>query len=800
MNFSKILSYALRVVNRNRAYSAINLLGLSLGLTIFTLIVLFVRYEFGYDRYHANYDRIYRIVRDGESEYLGSKRFAVVSAPTAEALKETVKETEFVSRMGQRGNLLVTVNGNSFMEEDYYAVDPDFFKMFSLEVLAGERSALLTDPSNIVLDESTAIKYYGSITDAIGKSLSAELFDPLGEYVVQSVVRDMPFQSHFRGGIFIPFEPYVKIIQPQDLTQWDSNNYWIFFTLQPGTDITAAEDLLHAYLGPKLTGYDVPPKAMFQPLSDVHLGERVNFDIGTVGNKDQLYIFLCIGILVLVIACINYINMATARAANRAKEIGVRKVNGALRIDLIIQFMFEAFLSVIVAAVVAIIAVVLLLPAYNEFLTKEISANVLREPTSIMFAVLLIAAVATTAGAYPAFLFSAFKPVHVLKGRLQQSHNSRLRNVLVVFQFVVSGTLVFCTLIVWKQMEFVKNKDLGFNREHIVTVRLRDGALRSKSEEIRQMLLSNPAISKVSASMSLPTGMRSSNGRVWQGKNGEQRLSVYINQVDPNFIDLYQMRMIAGNNLTPTSRSTERSMDIVVNETLVRELGFSNDEILNREFIRANVDTFRVIGIVADFHYQDFKLKIEPMELRGFDWGPPNYLSVKVQGNDPQPVIDHIRKSLASISEKYPFEYSYYDEIYSKTFVAEAKVSELMSVFSVIAILIAALGLYGLILHMVNQRMKEIGIRKTLGAGSLSIVRLLSGKFGLLIMIGYTISCVIGYYGIQKWLDGFAYKVSPAVSDFTITLIAIAVIAGVAVTSRIAVALRINPAAVLKQD
>lgn len=800
MSFDKIITYTLRVIDRNRAYSAINLLGLSLGLTIFTLIVLFVRYEFGYDEYQVNYDRIYRIVRDGESDYLGSSRFAVVSAPTAGAIKETVREADHVSRIAYRGTLLVTVNENSFLEDNYRAVDPEFFNIFSVEVVAGDKDQLLANPTDIVLDRSTAIKYFGSVEGAIGQTLNVQGWNPIGDYVVQSVIEEMPFRSHFRATMLFAFEPYVKIIQPRDLEQWDSNNYWLAFTLREGTDVSAAQDRLNAYLAPKLVGRENPPRAIFQPLSDVHLGEYANFDLNATGNKDQLYIFVCIGILVLVIACINYINMATARATNRAKEIGVRKVNGALRVDLIIQFMFEAFASVIVAAVVAIGTVWLLLPAYNAFLSKEMSMDILLEPTSVMFAVGLIVSVALIAGSYPALLFSAFKPIHVLKGRFHQSHNSKMRNVLVVFQFVVSGTLVFCTLIVWKQMELVKNKDLGFNREHIITVRLRDQAHRHRIGEIKQMLLSNSAISAVSGSMSLPTGMGSNTGRNWQGKNGEQHLSIYINQVDPDFIDLYEMKLIAGSNLAPTSRSRERSMDIVVNETLVRELGFSNDEILNREFIRPTIDTFRVIGVVADFHYRDFKLKIEPMELRAFDWGPPNYLSIKVQGVELQSVVDHIRTTLASISDKYPFEYSYYDDVYNKTFLAEAKTSKLMTVFSVVAIAIAALGLYGLILHMVNQRMKEIGIRKTLGAGRMSIIRLLSGKFGALILIGYAIACGIGYYGIEKWLEGFAYRVSPTAVDFIVTLVAIALIAGLAVSSRVATALRINPATVLKQE
>jgi len=794
MNFSKIIAYSLRIVNRNRAYSVINLLGLSLGLIVFTLIILFVNYESGYDRYHVNYDRIYRIIRDGEAEYLGSTKMVIVSAPLADAIKETVKGTDRVTRICRRKEALVMADGRSFFEKEIHAVDPDAFKIFSFDVIAGEKINLLTDPANVVISESMAIKYFSSPQEAIGKTLSVEASQQLGDHVVQAVIRDMPFQSHFRMDIIFQFESTVKTLQPRDLTDWKNNNYWIYLTLREGTDIPAAEKALNAYVAPNLK-QDHPPICLFQSLSDVYLGERMNFDLAVVSDKDRLYVFLFIAVLVLVIACINYINMATARAANRAKEIGVRKVNGALRVDLIIQFLAEAFMSVIAAAAIALGAVLLMLPLYNVFLDKQISLDLLLQPGSLLFVGSLIFVVAMIAGAYPAFLFSSFKPIDTLKGTFRQSHNSRLRNILVVFQFVVSGTLVFGTLIVWKQMSFMKNKDLGFNRDHIIIVPIRDIELRRKHSEIREALLRHPGIINVSASQQVPTGIRSNMSRNWQTKEaGEQVLSVYHNQIDSNYLRLYDMKLLAGSNLSVNSQKN----DAVVNEELVRQLGYTNEEVIGVAFPHG--DTTRIVGVVSDFHFQDFRLKIEPVDFKRFNWGPPQFLSVKVEGNSIQSSLDHIESTLASISEKYPFEYTFYDEYYGRTFITEAKTSKLMSVFTTVAIMIAALGLYGLILHMVNQRLKEIGIRKTLGAGSLSIVRLLSGKFGILILVGYAISCVVGYYGVVRWLDGFAYKISPTMSDFVITLVAIGLIAGLAVYSRIAVALRINPAAVLKQE
>lgn len=794
MNFNKILAYTLRILNKNRVYSAINLLGLSLGLCVFTLIVLFVRYEFGYDKYHANLDKMYRIIRDAGGDYLGSSKYAIAAAPLAEALHETVKEADHITRIARGNNFLVQAQGNSFFEEQYFAVDPEYFKIFTTEVIAGQANKLLTDPANVVLTESMAVKYFGSARDAIGKSIIAERGKVLGDFLVQAVIRDIPFQSHFRPKILFQFEAIVKATQASDLTSWGNNNYWIYFTLQPGVDIRSSEQALNAYVKPQLQ-QDNPPVISFQPVADVYLGDKANFDLATVGDATRLYVFLCIGVLVLSIACINYINMATARASNRAKEIGIRKVTGALRVDLILQFLFEAVLSTVIATVIALITIVLILPAYNQFLVKEISLEFLLEPASLFFAGSLVAGVALISGAYPAFLFSSFKPIHTLKGSFKKSHNSSLRNALVVFQFIVSGTLVFGTLIVWKQMEFMKNKDLGFVREQIIIIPLRDKLLSDKYAEIGTLLRNNPDILNVSGSMKPPTGISSSMGRKWPTKNGEQSLDVYHNQIDTNFLDLYQMKLVAGSNLS----SASQKIDAVVNETLVRELGYTNDEVVGRLFAR-QWDSTRIVGVVADFHFQDFRLKIEPVDFKKFAWSGPQVLSVKVTGNNMSAVLADIEETLAGISEKYPFEYTFYDEWYGKTFISEAKTSKLMTLFSTVAIVIAALGLYGLILHMVNQRMKEIGIRKTLGAGSFSIIRLLSQRFGVLILTGYVVSCVIGYYGVTQWLTGFAYKISPTLLDFVITLAAIVAIAALAVYSRILVALRLNPATVLKQD
>jgi putative ABC transport system permease protein len=793
MNFSNIISYSLRVFNKSRVYSAINLLGLSLGLTIFSLIALFAKYEFGYDKHNANFDRIYRVAKNSDGQYLGISKSVIVAEPLAGAIKESVKEVDRVTRVARRSDLLVKTDNKSFFETWLIGVDPEYFDIFSMDVIAGEGKDLLNDASDVVLTESLAINYYGSATNAIGKTMALEQHKSIGDYVVKAVIRDIPFQAHFRPQMFLQFDALVRATQPGDIGFWNNNNYWIYLTMLPGTDVAAAEKSLNEYVKPYMG--EKPPILFFQPLSDIHLGDRMNFDFALVGSKDSLYIFLSIGVLVLIIACINYINMATARAINRAKEIGVRKVNGALRFDLIVQFLAEAFISTLVSAVVALIAVALILPSFNQFVEREIFLDVLLQLKSVAFIALLLATVAIIAGSYPAFLFSSFKPIQTLRGTFRQSHNSRLRNVLVVFQFIVSGTLVFGTLTVLRQMEFVKNKDLGFVREHIILVQLRDERLKNKYSEIRELLLRNPEVKNVAASMRPPTGIQATMGRDWPGKNGKLHISAYHNQIDTNFVNLYQMKLVAGSNLTSTSGKN----DAIVNEALVRELGYTNDEVVGKLFAR-DWDSTRIVGVVGDFHFRDFKLKIEPVDFKRFNWGPPDFLSIKIHGNNVQSTLDYIQKTLARISEKYPFEYTFYDEWYGKTFVAEQKTSKLMTAFASVAIIIAALGLYGLILHMVNQRMKEIGIRKTLGAGSMSIIKLLSGKFGVLILIGYVIACGIGYYGVTTWLDAFAYKISPGVSDFVITLLAIMIIAGVAVYSRIAVALGINPASVLKEN
>jgi putative ABC transport system permease protein len=793
-NLSHLIKFLARVINRSKVYAAINFFGLSMGLFVFMLIALYVTYEFGYDRHNEKYNHIYRVVRDHAGNYMGTEKFVVSAAPIADAVRSSIPEANYVTRIGKRGNMLVTIGDKSFYETEYYSGEPDLFNIFSLEVIAGPSTGLLSEHGQVVITESQAVKYFGSVADALGKTITAQTNKPLSDFVVQAVIRDMPHQSHFRMNIIFPF---MQLIRPDDLVAWNNNNHWIYFTLRPGADLVAAQARLQAEVHSHL-GEDDKSVMLLQPLSDVYTGERMNFDLTVVSSADRLYVFACIGFLVLVIACINYINMATARASNRIREIGVRKVNGALRGDLVFQFMTESYLMVTVSAIVAIAATFLVLPSYNSFLEKHITFNFFTQPALFLFLLALVLLVGTAAGIYPALVFSAFKPITALKSMIKQSHNSRLRHALVVVQFVISGTLIFGTLVVWRQMNYIRDKDLGFNREHVIMINLRDMKLREKHAEIKQKLLLNPAILAAAASRQPPTGIESQQGRRWQTKdNGEQRVEVYINHVDSSFLNFYDIKLLEGSNIT----SGFSAIDAVVNETLVRELGYTNEEIIGRSFITGNRgDTTRIAGVVKDFHFHDFKMKIRPMEFRKFIWGPPEHISIRVDQRHMPAALEYAEATLREFSEAYPFEYVFYDDHYYNTFKAEAKTSRLMTVFAVVSIFIASLGLYGLILYTVDQRVKEISIRKVLGAGGASIVRLLTGRFAFLILAGYIVSCALGFYATERWLEVFAYKVSPGMMELTVTLVTMLMITCIAIYSRIRIALRVNPAVVLKGE
>lgn len=789
-----LIKISFRLIKRNRAYSIINFSGLSLGLAAFILIYLYVSYELSYDKYNENFDTIYRVNKEGDSEYMGSNKFAVTQAPLADVMRQQIPEITHVTRIATQGNLLVTAGREPFFEDLYHAVDPEAFDIFTFEVLAGSTNKILDNPRSVVLTESVATKFFGSAENAVGKTIKAETFKDLGEFEVESVIKDMPSNSHFTMKIIFQFEAIVKLVQASDLTSWGNSNYYNYIRLKPDASASAVEAKLMEATRSHFNENNTQPAFKLQPLHDLYLGQRVNFAPGLNGNINQVFIFSCIGILVLLIACINYTNMATARASNRAKEIGLRKVTGAKRSELIVQFIGEAIFMSVLSMIVAYAAVSLILPSFNSFLDKNITLSIQSQPVLILVLAALTLLVGTVAGIYPALVLSSLKPTQTLKGTFKTGNKLYLRDALVVFQFVISGALIFSTLVVWRQMNFVDNKDLGFNREQIVIVELHEQELRKKAGFIKEQLLHNPNIVKVSASSRAPSQVVSNQGRTWRLRDGEKDLQVYYCEIDSSFLNLYEIKLLAGKNLSATSHHN----DVVVNESLVQELGYTNQEIVGTLFVHG--DSTNVIGVVQDFHFQDFREKIQPLRLKNFVWGPPRYLSLKINEADMQGTLKFVEETFNAISDKYPFEYAFYDDVYYRSYLAEIKTAKIMGWFAGIAILIATMGLYGLVLFVLNQRIREIGIRKVLGASSTSIIRLMSSHFVILVLIGYLVACSIGYYGMSQWLDQFAYRIPLSFEIFLLTLVALAAITGTTVFLRVRQATLVNPASILKQE
>lgn len=787
-----LIKISLRLVTRNRTYSVINFFGLSLGLFAFILIYLYVSYELSYDSYHKNSDTIYRVYKQGESEYMGSNKFAVTQAPLASVIGQ-LPEVDYTTRILSSGNLLVTVGKESFFEDKYYAVDPEAFNMFTLDLAAGSKKGILSNPKSVVLNETMAKKYFSSAENAIGKTISAESYTNLGEFVVEAVIKDMPRNSQFTMSIIFQFEATVSLIQPGDLTSWNNSNYYNYVMFKPGADIAAAGAKVMESVKSNF-GDDKPPEYKFQPLSNVYLGERINFDIGPTGSMSRIYIFLCIGALVLLIACINYTNMATARASKRAKEIGLRKVTGASRSELMLQFIGEAVFMSVLSMIIAYGAVMLTLPYFNSFLEKSIVLSFQAQPLLIVVLLALTILVGVIAGIYPALVLSSMNPALTLKGSVKSSNRISLRDALVVFQFVISGTLIFATLVVWNQLQFIEHTNLGFNKEQIVTVKLRDRTLQEKASAIKQKLLQNPNILKVAASSKAPSQVSSNQGRTWDVRGEKKSLQVYYCEIDSSFLNVYEIKLLAGQNLSATSGHN----DVLINESLVKELGYTNEEIVGTLF--AHGDSTHVVGVVQDFHFQDFKQKIQPLRMKNFVWGPPSCLSLKVNEAGMQQTLQFVEETLSSISDKYPFEYAFYDDIYNRAYVSEIKTGKMMGWFAGVAIFIATMGLYGLVLFVLNQRLREISIRKVLGASGISILKLLSSRFVILVVIGYALACTIGYYGMEKWLSEFVYRIPLSFGIFLLTLLVMIAITGLTIFFRVRQATAVNPAVVLKHE
>jgi putative ABC transport system permease protein len=770
--FRNYLKIAFRSLRKSKGFTALNIIGLAAGLGVCLLIVLYVTDELSYDRYNVNADRIYRI---DEDSYINNTRFdaVTVSKFLGPTLVASYPKIQQMVRFRNPGNQLVRKGNDHILEHHFVFADSTIFKVFTLPMIAGDPNTALNNPHSIVIDESAARRYFNS-TDVIGRTL--EVGSNNTSLKITGVIRDMPEQSQFHFSFIRPLRDAYYFNDPDD-NNWLSTNYYTYILAQPGTtraevqkDVDAVvnlhigralQEMVHASVADLEKAGNHFRYRIF-PLTDVHLHSNKSYELEANSNIQFVYIFSVIAVLILLIACVNFMNLSTARSANRAREVGIRKVAGSTKGHLILQFLTESILLSLFSLVLALGIAVLLLPMFNQLAGKSLHPDVLFSGRFLPLLILLVLLVGCLAGSYPAFYLSSFQPIHVLKGKMAAGFKSSwLRSSLVVFQFFISIGLIVSTLVIYRQLHYIRNKEVGFNRDQVLVIHDTWALGRDGTTNLRQDLLTLAGVTDVTVTGDLPTvgGDQYRQPGWFRDASLDARKAFFLTtlMVDDHYVPTLGMQIVKGRNFDLAQFPTDSS-GIVLNEAAVAMLGVKDPLNLiiwskDHEF---PARPFHVVGVVKDFNYNSMHDRIQPlgMVVSPF-WGS---MAIRFHTSDVFSLIRQVERKFHAAKQGLPFSYTFMDNDFDKLYHAEQQTGQIFIAFAVFAILIACLGLFGLVTYAAEQRTKEIGIRKVLGARVSSIVGLLSRDFTMLVGISALIAFPIAWWAMYKWLETFAYR------------------------------------------
>jgi len=748
-NYIKI---AFRNLWRHKSFSLINIVGLAVGMTAFLLIVMYVSFETSYDKFHAKADQVYRLNVDIKSAN-DVLKFSSSSAPMGPAIKADFPEVLESVRIFP-DEALVKVNNQLFQENRVITTEPSFFNVFSFPLVKGDPKTSLKNPYSMVLTETTAKKYFGT-ANPIGKTLYIGGKDLV---TITGIAKDAPANSQFKFDMLYSISTIEKKY-PGRLEQWGNFGNFTYLLLDKNANPAQLQSKFPAFLKRLISeenrkgGQDY---ALFlKPLKDVYMDPRGGFEQGSLSN---VYIFSVVALFILLIAAINFINLTTARATERAKEVGVRKVIGAVRNQLTIQFLGESVILCLVSFVLAVVLVSLLLPMFNQLAGKIISQTIL-EHGYVLFLLIISLLIGLVAGAYPALALSAFKPVMILKGRFSSSSKGALlRKGLVVFQFTISIILIVGTLVVYRQLNYMRNQPLGFEKNQMVTLDFgNDDDVIKSYESIKNEFRSIPNVLAVTVSHGLPgRGSANAHSEFENRQGAMQPLNINMYDVDYDFIPEYGMKIIAGRTFSK-DYGTDTTKATVINEATVKILGYASPkDAIGKKFSQWGRDG-QIIGVVKNFHYRSLQENVEPLNMRV---NPSNarIFTLKIAATGVPATIAAIETKWKSLIPQRPFNYTFVDDNFNKQYAGEERFGKLFMYFAVLAIFISCLGLLGLASYSTLQRTREIGIRKVLGASIPGIVNMLSKEFLILVVIAAFIAFPLSWYGMNSWLKDFAYK------------------------------------------
>ncbi|HUF11309.1 MAG TPA: ABC transporter permease [Rhodothermales bacterium] len=752
------VTLAIRNLRKHAAYTFINVIGLTLGIACCLLILIFVKGELGFDRFHENASRLYRLDKVVTPRTGSIERDVITSGPMGPALAADYPEVEQAVRVLPWFDDVLTTHGETSIKlSNTVFADSNFFDVFSFGLLRGDPSTALAAPLSIVLSEETAHTFFGE-DDPVGRRLIG--MNGL-EFTVTGIVENTPTNSHLLYDAVASWSSLSPEVAGQDFTwlaSWFPQAVYTYLLLAPEADAEALEvklvDFMRRHFPQRAEQYAL----YLQPLSGVYLdsSDLLHNRKVRAGNRTYVYLFAVVAALVLLIACINFMNLSTARAAKRAREVGVRKVLGASRGQLIRQFLGESFLTTAVALILALWVVELAMPGFRALTAKPLVSGVWQSPAILAGLVGVLLGVGLMAGAYPAFFLSGFRPVHARKGGDDPSRSALPRQVLVTLQFTISIALIVGTIVVYRQMDFLLSKDLGFKKDQIVVLPIEDTEMSRNFDAFKQMLLDHPSVTHVTGSNRVPGEGMMSFGINPEGKSQDQTWTATAIRVDDfDFLDTYGLELVAGRYFDPQF-TTDSTHAVVINEALARSLGW-DDPVGKRLDVPGEVTEGTVIGVVKDFHFSSLRQVIEPLLF----YVAPRHaeLSLRISGEDIPSTLAYIRRSWETFDNAYPFEYKFLDEAFARLYHNEQRLSKTLGLFSGLAILIACLGLFGLASYTTELRAKEVGLRKLLGATVESIVLLLSKEFARLVVVALAVATPIAYVAMQRWLADFAYRV-----------------------------------------
>jgi len=798
---------AFRSMRKQRGYLLINVGGLAIGLTSFLFITLYVVHELSYDRFHENYENIYRLKVVGRLAG-GELDQAVTAAPMSQAMINDYPEVLHSTRVTQLGAWLIVFGDNKFNEDGVLFADSTFFDVFDFKLLRGDPKTALVRPRSIILTEEYAKKYFGDM-DPMGQKMIVEV-DTIF-YTVTGVIQDVPDNSHIKFDMLASMSTYPGMANNPN---WISHNFYTYIVVKDGIEKSVLQDkfrgMLIKYVGPQIQqflGYSLDDFKKsgndfgyeLEPLKDIHLKGATQYNLEPAGSLATVYIFAVIALLILIIAIINYINLATAKSAGRAKEVGIKKVVGVNRSGLIRQFLGESLIIVTIATFLAVILVYALTPFFNQLIGKELSVSLFDNATGILSLIALILVVGISAGSYPAFILASFNPVEVLKGTLNPGSMSKnLRGLLVVLQFTVSIVIIIGSIIVYNQLNFMTKKDLGFNKENLVIIRRPDAFFR-QLEPFRDQLLQIPGVEKVGFSRQVP-GTNFNNNAFLNDEDPEKKTYLLEQaQVSLDFPQALGVQLLEGRFFS-REYGTD-STAVLINEAAVRSLGLKDP--VGKNILQPigpqQFQKLKIIGIMKDFNITSLHKAIEPVCFtvlrRG---GGDQYATVRLTGENIPATIREIEQKWQSFTTMQPFQYEFFSDTWNHLYTSELKTGKIFILFSILAIFIACLGLLGLITFITNKRTREIGIRKTYGASIQVVLRLLSREVVFLILISSLIAYPIAYFGSKYWLNGFASKVSISPFVYILATLAALIIGWLSISYQTIKAASYNPAKALK--